>query len=131
MIDPAPSLTFRTVVKLMAMAVVLLLMSAYVLFQARYLINGPEITLTAAPPLVSNEQRIELTGRARNLSRLWLNDRQIFTDADGNFREALLLEKGYTVATLRAEDRYGRETTLTRSVVYLPASFIQPANYTN
>jgi hypothetical protein len=101
------------------------LLVSYALFQARFLIIGPQITLTAEPTLQQNERRIFLEGTAYNISRLWLNDRQIFTDAQGNFREALILENGYTISTLRAEDRYGRTTTLTRSYVYAPASFIR------
>ena len=46
-----------------------------------------------------------------------LNGRQIFTDKNGNFKEALVLENGYTVATLRAEDRYGRVTHQTQTYV--------------
>lgn len=131
MLDPQPRFTFRTIVTLAGASVVLMLVMAYVLFQARYLISGPEIELTVAPPILHNEQRIELTGTARHLSRLWLNGRQIYTDQHGYFREALILERGYTVATLRAEDRYGRTTELTRPFVYIPASFIQPHNDSN
>ncbi len=131
MLDPQPRLTFQTIVKLAVVGVVLLLVVAYVLFQARYLISGPEIELAHELPILHNQQQIELVGSARNLSRLWLNGRQIFTDEHGYFREALILERGYTVTTLRAEDRYGRTTTLTRPFVYIPASFIQPHNDSN
>lgn len=95
----------------------------YVLFQARFLIGGPQIVLSKELPITQNERQIFLSGGAHNISRLWLNDRPIFTDIKGNFNEALVLENGYTVATLRAEDRYGRETTITRNFVYTPASF--------
>jgi len=99
------------------------LVAAYVVFQARFLILGPQLQLTQEPRQLVNERQITLAGAAFNISRLWLNDRQIYTDAQGNFKEALVLENGYTIATVRAEDRYGRETTIRRTYVYLPASF--------
>lgn len=85
---------------------------------------GPQITLHDVPEIRQNQRQIELTGAAYNISRLWLNDRPIYTDAQGNFKEALVLENGYTVATLRAEDRYGRETTVTQAFVYAPMNFV-------
>jgi hypothetical protein len=118
-------LPLRRVVKWLSIALGLVAIVFYVLFQARYLIGGPEITLTSHEPHLQNSRQVLLTGQAFNISHLWLNDRQIFTNAEGYFEEALILENGYTIATLRAEDRYGRETTVTETYVYSPTSFIQ------
>ena len=118
-------ITLRTILKYFAFAVVILWVGLYALFQSRFLIIGPQVILTAEPDIIQNERRIFLEGTAFNISRLWLNDRQIFTDAQGHFTEALVLENGYTLATLRAEDRYGRTTQIERSFVYTPSSFLQ------
>lgn len=98
------------------------MVAAYVIFQARFLITGPQLEMVAADSQVVNQRQITLAGSAFNISRLWLNDRPIFTDAQGHFSEALVLENGYTITTVRAEDRYGRETTVQRTYVYVPAS---------
>jgi hypothetical protein len=119
------SLTFRTVVKFMIFSIGAILILLYLIFQARFLIIGPRVILIEELDVPQNERQIFLTGNAYNISRLWLNDRQIYTNAQGNFKEALVLENGYTIATLRAEDRYGRETMITRSFVYAPVSFIR------
>ncbi len=116
--------SFRTVVKYWLIAAVLLFVGSFVVFQARFLIVGPQIVITDAPEGPQNERQIFLSGTAYNITHLWLNDRPIYTDAQGNFKEALVLENGYTIATLRAEDRYGRTTKVTRPLVYLPASII-------
>ena len=116
---------FRTILQLAGAGVLALFIATYVLFQARFMIIGPQIVLVDEPASLQNQQQIHLSGTAHNISRLWLNDRPIYTDAHGNFKEALVLENGYTVATLRAEDRYGRETIVTRPFVYYPATFIQ------
>jgi len=116
---------FRTIMKLFVLAIGLLFILIYVSFQARFLISGPQIVLTERANNLKNERQVYLSGEAFNISHLWLNNRQIYTDAQGNFNEALILENGYTVATLRAEDRYGRETKVTQDFVYAPVSFIE------
>jgi hypothetical protein len=121
---PNPFL-FREGLKWLLIGSVGVILLTYALFQARFLIIGPQIVLSNEPAVQHNERRIFLEGTAFNISRLWLNDRQIYTDAQGNFKEALILENGYTVSTLRAEDRYGRTTTVSRSYVYTPASFVR------
>lgn len=121
---PFKETSFRQIIRSGLGAVGLLLMLAFVIFQARFLITGPRIVITEAPEGPQNERQVFLAGTAYNISRLWLNDRPIYTDAAGNFKEALVLENGYTIATLRAEDRYGRTTTLTYPLVFAPASFV-------
>lgn len=118
-------LAFRTIVKIIAVAIGLVTIIIYVGFQARHLIIGPQIVMGESPALLQNNREVHLAGSAYNISHLWLNDRPIYTDPQGNFKEALILENGYTVATLRAEDRYGRTTIVTQPFVYAPASFIQ------
>ncbi len=97
------------------------LIFAYVLFQARNLLMGPSITLeTAESGSIQHERTILLEGMTRNIVSLTLNGREIHTDETGVFSERLVLENGYTIMTLRAEDRYGRERTLSREFVYTP-----------
>jgi hypothetical protein len=117
-------ISFRTIVQFTIVGVLVMCAIGYVVFQARFLITGPQISLAEEPPQISNERHVVLAGSAHNISRVWLNDRQIFTNAQGEFAEQIILENGPTIATLRAEDRYGRETTITRTIVYLPASHL-------
>lgn len=121
-LTPTRDYSFRTLMQYWLLAILAILVVSFVVFQARFLIMGPQITLTEAPVGPQNERQVRLVGVAHNIARLWLNDRPIYTDAKGNFTEALVLENGYTIATLRAEDRYGRSTTLSRELVYVPAS---------
>jgi hypothetical protein len=116
--------TFRTLVQYWLIVIAVLLTLFFVLFQARFLIMGPQIIITEAPEGPQNERQITISGTAYNISHLWLNDRSIYTDAKGNFKETIVLENGYTIATLRAQDRYGRTTKVERPLVYVPASFV-------
>lgn len=122
---PRERFEIRSLLKVATLLTALLLIAAYIIFQARFLIIGPEITLTTEPAVQQNERIITLSGTARNITHLWLNDRQIYTDEQGHFTEALVLENGYTITTLKAKDRYGRETKVVRSFVYTPASIIK------
>ena len=119
------TLELSSVLKAIAALIFLCLAVLYVFFQARFLITGPQIVLAHEPTTQHNDRVLQLEGSAYNITHLWLNDRQIFTDEEGNFTEALVLENGYTITTLRAKDRYGRETTVVRSFVYTPASIIK------
>jgi hypothetical protein len=116
--------SFRTAVQGSVIFVCLLFAAVYIAYQARFLIIGPQITLTQEVQMLQNTRQITLTGQANNISHLWLNGRPIFTDRNGAFTAAVILENGYTVTTLMAEDRYGRTTTITRPFVYTPASFV-------
>jgi len=116
-------ITFRTIVQGSILFVCLLFALVYITYQARFLIIGPQITLTQELELRQNIRQVTLNGTAANISRLWLNGRPIFTDPNGRFAAAVILENGYTVTTLQAEDRFGRTTTITRPFVYTPASF--------
>ncbi len=115
----------RNILKLIGIITIILLFSVYVIFQARFVIIGPQIVLAEEPATKHNSRVVELKGATTNITHLWLNDRPIFTDENGNFTENLVLENGYTLTTLRAKDRYGRETKLVRSFVYVPASIIK------
>lgn len=117
-----PNFELRTLLKVLASLIVLGLILSYILFQARFLVAGPQIVIKDDLTVQHNERTIYLSGTAQNITHLWLNDRQIYTDESGNFNEALVLENGYTIATLRARDRFGRETKIERPFVYTPAS---------
>ncbi len=118
-----PRLEFRTILITLGSLLLAGLAISYIVFQARFLIAGPQITLRNEVSILQNNRVVTLEGTAVNITHLWLNDRPIYTDEVGNFKEALVLENGYTIATLRAKDRYGRETRVVRPYVYTPASF--------
>lgn len=96
----------------------------YITFQARFMIIGPQITLRNEPEMVQNGRVVQIAGEARNIARISLNGRSIFVDETGQFEEDLILENGYTIATIAAVDRYGRETVISRPFVYKPASLL-------
>ncbi|HYC34523.1 MAG TPA: hypothetical protein VEC13_02215 [Candidatus Paceibacterota bacterium] len=90
--------------------IVLFLIGAFLvygLFEAYKLISGPKIEIISPTPgSTITEASVVIEGRARNVSFISLNDRQIFIDDQGIFREKLLLPAGYTIIKVGAEDRF-------------------------
>jgi hypothetical protein len=111
--------TLGTCIQFVSITVLVGLIVLYVHFQARNLIEGPSITLSDTPVTIQHERTLTLSGRAENIVKLTVNGREIHTNERGEFTQALVLENGYTVVTLEAQDRFGRGTTLTREYVYV------------
>lgn len=93
----------------------------YLGFQARHLIAGPQITVNAPLGTVQNKQMVPVRGHAENITKITLNGTTIHTDESGYFNALLTLPLGYTIMTIHAEDRYGRETSYTQTLVYNPS----------
>ena len=88
-----------------------LAIAVYSLFQARFLIIGPRVSVTTPRDgSIADTDVVTMQGVAKNAAWLSLNGRQIFTDEDGNWSEKLVISEGQSVMTVQAKDRFGRET---------------------
>ena len=96
----------------------------YVLYQARFLIQGPQVTLFEIPETVQSSKQVVLQGNTSNITALYLNGRSIVTNEDGVFSESVVLENGYSIVRIDAEDRYGRTTSVEHTFVYTPEDSI-------
>src|SRR5690606_11152957 len=80
----------------------------YSAFQARFLILGPQISISnPTHGLAVPAQLVFVEGRAKNVAWLSLNDRQIFTNEEGYWSEKLLVSEGLSITTVKARDRFG------------------------
>lgn len=116
------NITLGTCLRFLGYGALIAIILAYVQFQARNILLGPTISLQESPTLIQHDRTITLHGSARNIVKLTLNGKEIHTDEKGEFTQAVVLENGYTVMTLNAQDRFGRDTVLTREYVYVPQS---------
>lgn len=110
-------LSLRTVLRVIGVFLLFSCILGYVLFQARNLIEGPILTITEEPTNPISTRMITIRGIAKNAVYITINGKEMFVDHEGNFTKTLVLQDGYTIMKLRAEDRYGRETTVTREYV--------------
>ncbi len=98
---------------------VIVLFGGYVYFQSYNLIEGPIVDVSAPSNGKSvTKPLVEIEGVAKNISYITLNDRQIFTDEEGVFKEKLLLLYGYNLITISAKDRFGRNTKEVLEIIY-------------
>jgi len=90
----------------------LVILGGYGLFEARRLLEGPQITISS--PIdgsATSTTALTVTGNAYNVSFLTLNEHPTFTDESGHFAVTLSPPPGYTVVTVAATDRFGRRAS--------------------
>ncbi|MEX2013594.1 MAG: hypothetical protein WD897_01620 [Parcubacteria group bacterium] len=98
--------------------ILFILLIAYSLYQARALLAGPRIWVESPEDgRTVGEALVIMAGQSKNIAWISLNDRQIFTDADGKWSEKLLVSPGLSIMTVKARDRFGRETTKSVRIV--------------
>jgi hypothetical protein len=100
--------------------VLAILLIFYVRYQARNMLQGPVISLSGDTQTIQDTRLITLSGEAHNIVKLTLNGHEIHTTESGVFNQTLVLEEGYTIIELNAQDRFGRTATLKREYVYAP-----------
>lgn len=97
----------------------LFLILGYSFYQSRNLLAGPIITINEPENgSTSEEQLIKISGAAKNIKKITLDDRPIFIDEAGNFSEKLLLSEGYNIIKISAWDKFGKKVEKTLELVY-------------
>ncbi len=102
---------YKTYMKLGASLLIFVGIIGYSLYQARHLIEGPQITLTNPENGATlTDPLVHFSGSAQNITYISLNNQQIYVDGNGTFNEDLLLAPGYNDWRLEARDKFGRTT---------------------
>jgi Glucodextranase, domain B len=100
----------KFIVKWITISLAVIVIITYSFFATRDLLMGPQINITSPENgSTVSESLVLIHGTTKNIKSISLNDRPIFIDQEGRFGEQLLLAPGYTILTLRAKDRFGRE----------------------
>lgn len=99
------------IIRRVLLFILLSIIVAYSFFQAQKLISGPIIEVYSPKSGSTYTQTlIEIEGRAKNIAYLNMNDKPIFTDKTGYFKEKILLSPGYNVIKLDARDKFKKYT---------------------
>jgi len=97
--------------KHISLAVLFALLVIYSGYQARTLIIGPRVWIESPEDGEVLQSRIvSMEGRAKNISWISLNGRQIFTDEEGYWDEELIVSEGISIMSVKVRDRFGRES---------------------
>jgi len=105
----------KTITIILAVVIVV----GYSYYRSKNFLEGPQINITSPK---NNEatttELISIIGKAKNINVITLDDRNIFTDKDGNFLEHLLLLPGYNVIKVNAKDKFGKTLEKIIEIVY-------------
>ena len=104
--------TSKIALRLSVSIFIAVIVVSYSLFSARHIIAGPVITiLSPSDGQTASDNFVEVRGESENLNYISMNDRQIFIDDAGNFKEKILLYPGYNTVKFYGKDKFGREIT--------------------
>jgi hypothetical protein len=91
----------------------------YASYEVQKVLFGPKIiVLSPIDGSLISSSTTEISGITKNIKELSLNDRKIFTDEEGNFKEEMLLSYGYNIFILKASDKFGRNTEEKIELIY-------------
>lgn len=109
----------KIIIKVIIGFILFIIIAGYSYYEGRDFLAGPKIEITSPQNgTTQNQSLLNIRGTTKNISKLLLNDKQIFTDEEGNFNEELLLSLGYNIIEIRADDRFERETKKTLEIIY-------------
>lgn len=106
------TLSAKRIIKIAGVILAVMIVGTYALYEFRNIIEGPKISITS--PTNGSTPRgtvVTIEGRTENISMLTMNDKEIFVDTEGQFKEVRAMSPGYNVVKLYARDRHDRETS--------------------
>lgn len=107
-----------TFIRKFLLSLLFIVIVSYSIFQAQKLIRGPVIKIISPKTGATFSQSlIEIEGVAKNVAYLNLDDRPIFTDKNGYFREKFLLSPGYNVIKIDGKDKFKKSTQKTLEII--------------
>ena len=113
---PLKRFKIRQAVILIALLFIFLL--GFLVFQYRYAFINPSITLTSPSEMsVLSSSTILVLGKTDPNSTITVNDEQVSVDSEGAFKKETTAFPGKTTITVKAVNRFGKQTTIERHVV--------------
>lgn len=92
----------------------------YLVWQFRNFSRNPSLAIEEpANDITVHQEEITFSGTADQESILMINGQEVFVNGDGFFQEQIYLQSGLNAITVVARDRQGRESSLTRKILYI------------
>lgn len=109
----------KFILKVSTITFFIAVIAGYSYIKAENLVNGPRLSITLPQNGISTSSpTIDINGKAENIVAISLNDRPIFIDEHGVFKETFALSHGYNPIKLSARDKFGRETQKILEIMY-------------
>ena len=109
----------KIIIKAVLIGLVLVFMAVYGFLQSRNILEWPRISVSSPKAGATvDKSAATISGTAKNISYLSLDDRPIYVDKDGNFSEAIALLPGYNILSVKGTDKFGKKTEKTLELVF-------------
>jgi len=109
----------RKWIKITIITVFFLFIVSYAFYEIQKILYGPKIEiLNPKNGALVSESLVEISGKTENIKEISLNNRKIFINEQGDFSEKVLLSYGYNILTLKANDKFNRNTEKTLEIIY-------------
>ena len=107
------------IIRYSTIGVFIFIVFGYSVYQSRNIVKGPSIIITEPENGTSfNHSPITIKGQAFNNTEISIDNRLIFIDEKGIFKEKYLLSPGYNIITIVAKDKFGKTVKKILELVY-------------
>ena len=90
-------------------------------FEVAKVVLGPSLYISSPRDLATvNDPLIDVEGKVKRAAFISINDRQIFADEKGDFKDRLLLLPGYNIIEVIVRDRFDKEVSREIRISYVP-----------
>lgn len=94
----------------------ILLLSLFLLFVLRGILFPPSISLFSPSEGSDVSRDVRIEGKTDSSAIITINNETVFVNTNGRFEKTISLFPGKNIITIKAKNRFGRESTLARVV---------------
>lgn len=100
-----------------------LIFLGYIFFQYRYAIINPPLTITSPKNLsVNSSSQITVIGKTDSNATVYVNSDAVSVDENGNFQKVIFVFPGKAIITVRAVNKFLKETTKKIEINVVPGT---------
>lgn len=100
-----------------------LIFLGYIFFQYRYAIINPPLTITSPKNLsVTSSSQIKVIGKTDSNATVYVNSDAVSVDESGNFQKVIFVFPGKTTITIKAVNKFLKETTKKIEINVVPGT---------
>jgi len=98
------------------LAGLLVLLSAFLLYQYRSAFFSPALSIESPKEETLTSSEVAVSGKSEPSATVTVNNTPVALDSDGNFRKTVTVFPGESIIVIRAKNRLGKETVVEKKV---------------
>lgn len=128
-VDRKDFISTPKIMRLVLGSVSLLFFFVYLGLRLHSSLRSPNLVLFAPEKdMIINEITLQVLGKTEPEAEVWINERPIFTDPSGYFKEKVELASGVNDLTISAKKKHSQKSILSRKVIVEPEEKKQNEN---